>query len=102
MYESVTSCNQTALADGKLGVHIEEEIIDPDELPNVDYSFTWYVGEEADPASLITGENSSAISGLQSGYYTVAVVHCPSIFREIDIIRDLLLYFFLFILASSK
>ncbi len=74
-YSSLTSCDASIFADGALGVEVYEDNTNPYLNPPFDYSYSWYKGNNADPANILAGETSNQITGLPSGNYTVLVVN---------------------------
>ena len=75
-YNPLTSCDETQFADGQLAVDVYEDTSNPYLAPPpYNYNYTWYAGQNANPANVIAGEISNIISSLPTGDYTVSVVN---------------------------
>ena len=74
-YMPVMSCDESVFADGTLSVSVTEDPTNPNLTPPFNYNYTWYRGDNTDPANILPGETTNTITGMNSGNYTVLVIN---------------------------
>ena len=83
-YQALTSCDPTIAANGALAIEVYEDLSNPYLVLPPTYSYAWYVGDEVNAGNLIANSDTSLISGLSSGEFTVLVTNLENLCEGVE------------------